>query len=350
MESRDPIPLPPYKTGPRSRLYLANQVLLAAAEKLELPVEVLDVNESLMAFGRGAHRVLVHKEILPLNDRAVDWVFEHKWLAHKLLSRLDVPVPRTYLGRTWEEVRDAAERLGFPGRPVVVKPDRGSQGSGVSADIRSAEELHSAYEHARDFVRSRARPERFVVQEHRPGMDHRCFVLDGHMLAVSRRHHPKIVGDGTSTVRTHMEDHNRRVERRGEDICWGPFSYDRECRRMLKRAGLTLRSVPAAGREVRLRSNANGSMGAWSEDVTDDVSPYVKRLVERTAVAAGLAIAGVDVLSENIAGRTQRTARPVIVEINSPPTLLPHHYPLAGQPRQVAYDVVRALDQMAKRR
>ncbi|MFO0702275.1 MAG: hypothetical protein U0514_00095 [Candidatus Andersenbacteria bacterium] len=186
------------------------------------------------------------------------------------------------------------------------------------------------------------------MQRHHPGLDHRCFVLNGKCLAVARRYHPRIVGDGHSTVGDLIEDHNRRARRQTRLL--GPFEVDREFQRMLNRAKLTLDSVPAAGRAVQVRSNANGSMGAWSEDVTDQTSPYIKKLVERTARAAGLAIAGVDILTENIAGRTQRAARPVVVEVNSPPTILPHHYPVSGQPRQVAYDVVRALARMAAQR
>lgn len=349
---RTPIPLPPYRSGPRSRLYIANQALLYAADELGVPVEVLDYKESLLAFGapgKTKRRVLVHKEILPLNDRAADWTFEHKWLAHLVLSRAGIPVPRSLLAKTWGEVRAAARKLGLPKRRVVLKPDRGSQGNGVSADIRTEDELRSAFLHAQKFVRSRARSERYVVQTHHSGWDHRCFVLNGKMLAATRRYHPKVVGDGSSSIQELMDDHNRRANALGEGTCWGPLSHDGESKRMLARAGLTVRSVPEAGCAVQVRSNANGSMGAWAADVTDDVSPYVRRLVERTAVAAGLAIAGVDVLSENVAGTTERTARPVIVEVNSPPTVLPHQYPLEGQPRQVAYEVVRALGRMAAR-
>jgi cyanophycin synthetase len=324
-------------------------VLLFAAEELGVPVEVLDYDESLMAFGRGRRRVLVHKEILPLNDRAADWTFEHKWLAHLVLSRSRLPVARSLLATDMPSVEAAARKLGFPKRPVVVKPDRGSQGSGVSADVRTLDELRGAYGHARRYLVSKARPQRYVVQQHAPGTDHRCFVLDGRCIAVARRYHPRIVGDGVLSVRALMDDHNQRAVHQADGLL-GPFVVDGECRRMLARAGMTMRSVPAAGCEVRVRSNANGSMGAWSEDATDEASPFIKQLVEKTARAAGLSIAGVDILSENIAGRSARNARPVIVEVNSPPTILPHHYPVSGQPRQVAYDVVRALGRVAARR
>ncbi|MFO0702917.1 MAG: hypothetical protein U0514_03620 [Candidatus Andersenbacteria bacterium] len=350
MTRRDPpsIPLPPYRSGPNARLYITTQVLLFAAEQLGVPHEVLDYPESLLTIGRGKHRVYLHKEMLPLNDNAADWVFNRKWLAHLVLRREGLPLPRTYLARTWDEVRAAARRLGFPRRPVVVKPERGTQGSGVAADIRTPNELRSAYQHARTFVLSTGR-ERYLVQAHHPGSDHRCFVLNGRCIAVARRYHPRIVGDGRSTVRDLVAQHDRRSARAAEGML-GRFVLDREFQRMLSRAKLSVDSVPAAGREVRVRSNANGSMGAWSEDVTDQVSPYIRQLVEKTARAAGLALAGVDVLSDNIAGRTAGSARPAIVEVNSRPTLLPHHYPLAGQPRQVAYEMVRALARMAARR
>ena len=104
------IPLPPYKKGPRSRLYLANQVLVFAAEELGYPYEVVDYDESLLAFGRGKRRVLVHKEILPLNDRAVDWAFEHKWLGYLVLAGASLPLPKTFLATSWDQIVKAAKK------------------------------------------------------------------------------------------------------------------------------------------------------------------------------------------------------------------------------------------------
>ncbi|MFO0702276.1 MAG: hypothetical protein U0514_00100 [Candidatus Andersenbacteria bacterium] len=125
-----PIPMPPYRTGPNARLYIANQVLLFAAKRLGVPVEVLDYNESLMAFGRGQHRVYVHKEILPLNDRATDWIFEHKWLAHILLSDLGAPVPETWraAGRRfgWRRASSAFQSARWSSSPTGVRRERRS--------------------------------------------------------------------------------------------------------------------------------------------------------------------------------------------------------------------------------
>ena len=52
---------------------------------------------------------------------------------------------------------------------------------------------------------------------------------------------------------------------------------------VLERQGCTLETVPAAGREVWLRDNANLSTGGTSRDVTDRLHPDVRRLCLRVA-------------------------------------------------------------------
>ena len=80
------------------------------------------------------------------------------------LGRLGLPVPRQYVVGNLEDARIAAERLGYP---VVVKPDRGTGGGGITAGVGSPGALETA------FARARSRCTLVVVEQMLPGEDHR---------------------------------------------------------------------------------------------------------------------------------------------------------------------------------
>ena len=80
--------------------------------------------------------------------------------------------------------------------PVVLKPDCGERGSGVAV-IRSLTELTDYLEEA---------TERVVIQEYVGGLEFGIFYhrspseQSGHILSITRKEFPHVVGDGTSTL------------------------------------------------------------------------------------------------------------------------------------------------------
>lgn len=80
--------------------------------------------------------------------------------------------------------------------PVVLKPDCGERGSGVAV-IRSLTELTDYLEKATD---------RIVIQEYVGGLEFGIFYYrlpseqSGHILSITRKEFPHVVGDGTSTL------------------------------------------------------------------------------------------------------------------------------------------------------
>ena len=72
--------------------------------------------------------------------------------------------------------------------------------------------------------------------------------------------------------------------------------------------GLTPDGVPAMGQRVVLRNNANLSTGGTATDVTDDVHPEVAARAVAAARMVGLDICGVDVVCENVCGRSRHSA------------------------------------------
>src|SRR5215469_7759447 len=83
---------------------------------------------------------------------------------------------------------------------------------------------------------------------------------------------------------------------------------------------LTPASVPESGRHVALKRTANVSTGGTAIDVTDEVHPDNRAILERAATAMELSVVGIDFLIEDI-GRSWREAGGVVLEANALPGL-----------------------------
>ena len=114
------------------------------------------------------------------------------------------------------------------------------------------------------------------------------------------------------------------------------INIDDDVLRLLSQSGLSLTSIPAAGRSVALRLTANLSTGGTSEDVTGIIHPDNRRMAERAARIMNLDIAGIDFICRDIS-RSHLEVGGAICEINSTPGFRPH-LSAPGSP-----DVVEAL-------
>ncbi len=81
------------------------------------------------------------------------------------------------------------------------------------------------------------------------------------------------------------------------------------------------------------------SSGGDNLDITDQVHPDYKKLAERVAtIVAGLYIVGVDILTKDFfqnAGKHNH----IVVEANTRPGITGHHFPVYGQPRNLARQI-----------
>ncbi|HLS13602.1 MAG TPA: hypothetical protein VK095_03735 [Beutenbergiaceae bacterium] len=97
--------------------------------------------------------------------------------------------------------------------------------------------------------------------------------------------------------------------------------------------------VPSVDQTIWLRRGANVSTGGDAIDATDSLTQehidYVERAV---SVFAGLRFCGVDVLID-----PEGRADPWVIEVNSKPSVSPHHFPWEGQPRDAMAAVLEAM-------
>jgi glutamate--cysteine ligase len=110
----------------------------------------------------------------------------------------------------------------------------------------------------------------------------------------------------------------------------------------LNALSLTTNSVLKTGEKVYLRKNSNLSTGGDSIDVTDEMSDFYKDVAVKAAQAAGLKIAGIDIIIKDPKAAPS-PENYIVVELNAPAMLSMHDFPYIGKNRHVEKYVLDAI-------
>lgn len=211
-----------------------------------------------------------------------------------------------------------AKKSGFP---VFVKPNGGSQGTGV-AKAYTKPDFYRAMRGA--FAEGRIA----LVQKPVPGKDYRVVVLDDRVISAYERIPLNIVGDGRSTVKKLLEKKQKEFALMARDTMIR--SEDLRIAEKLVRNGLTMRSVIPLGRRVYLLDNANLSTGGDAVDVTEKIHPDFKKIAVQLTKDMGLRICGVDLIVDG--DIADKPSKYWILETNAAPGL--DHYVKTGKAQQ----------------
>ncbi|MEY4303689.1 MAG: Cyanophycin synthetase, partial [Pseudomonadota bacterium] len=241
-----------------------------------------------------------------------------------------VPVP---IGRPAKNLEDAWQIALSIGLPIVVKPQDGNQGKGVTVNIVERELFNQAYETA-------ARYGEVLVEKFLPGSDYRLLVVGNKLVAAARREPPLVVGDGIHTVKELVDKVNADPRRGdGHSTSLTKIKFDDIAIGRLKLQDMEPNSVPEKGRRVILRNNANLSTGGTATDVTDDVHAEVAARVVVAAQMVGVDVCGVDVVCESVL-KPLEEQNGGIVEVNAAPGLRMHISPSFGKGRNVGKAII----------
>jgi cyanophycin synthetase len=311
------------------RLGPSTGAIVDAAVARGVPIRRL-TDGSLVQFGWGAKQRRIQAAEIDSTSAIAESIAQDKDLTKSLLHAAGVPVPMGRPADSLEEAWAIAQEIGLP---VVVKPQDGNQGKGVSVNISERAAFDAAYATA-------VRYGVVLVEKFLPGHDYRLLVVGNKLVAASRREPPLVVGDGKHTVRQLVDQVNADPRRgTGHSTSLTKIRFDDIAIGRLREQGLEPESVPEKGRRVILRNNANLSTGGTATDVTDDVHPEVAARVIEAAQMVGLDICGVDVVCESVM-RPLEEQNGGIVEVNAAPGLRMHTSPSYGKGRDVGKAVI----------
>ncbi len=307
--------------------------LVRAAEARGIPWFRLN-DQSLVQLGHGKFQQRIQATITGRTPHISVELASDKEETNKILGALGLPVPRQELVQNETQATRAARRIGYP---VVTKPYNGNHGRGISIRLINEEEVVEGFNKAREISRS------VIVETFLEGDDHRLLVVNGELVAATRRTPGHVVGDGRSTIAELVDIVNQDPRRGvGHEKVLTRLQLDAQAEMMMTRVGHNAASVPAVDEVVYLRSTANLSTGGTATDVTDIIHPDNREMAVRAIRAIGLDVGGVDFLSTNIA-ESYRKIGGGICEVNAAPGFRMHVAPSEGTPRDVAAPVIDML-------
>ncbi len=286
---------------------------------------------------------------LDLNPVGSSDIAKDKDYANLFIRRLGYPVvldSKTFFSKEWAEAIGVScrtidyayaysKRLGFP---VVVKPNTGSQGSGVAL-VHSRREFYRA-------MRAAFKLDRVVlVQRPVRGRDYRLVVLDDEVISAYERIPLNIVGDGKTSIRQLLRIKQRQfiaAKRRTRIKADDPRIAEK-----LKRRGLEFHSVLSLGERAFLLDNANLSSGGDAVDVTVSINPAFRELAVQLTSDMNLRLCGVDLIVDGCISEPPIPGKYWVLEINAAPGL--DHYAKTGKAQEKIVEemylkVLRSLD------
>jgi len=307
--------------------------IIQAAHKRNIPFRRLN-KYSLVQLGYGSKQRHIRASETDQTRAIAESIAQDKDLTRQLLQAVGVPTAKGFPVTSPEDAWETAEDIGVP---VVVKPQDGNQGRGVTTNVTTKEQVLAGY------AAALAESSSVIVEKFAPGNDYRLLVVNGKVVAASRREPAQVMGDGRKTIRELVEIENRdprRAEHHASSL--SKIHIDEIAVNILKDQGFTADSIPPAGQMVLIRRNANLSTGGTAIDVTELVHPEVAARAVDAARVVGLDIAGIDVIATDIT-QPLESQQGIIVEVNAAPGLRMHLAPSTGERREVGAAIVDML-------
>ena len=215
--------------------------LVKAAEERNIPWLRLN-DQSLIQLGHGKFQQRIQATVTGRTSHIAVELAQDKEETNKILANCGLPVPRQELVRSAERAVRAAERLGYP---VVTKPYDGNHGRGISIGLMGPEEVRAG------FAAAAAHSASVIVETYLQGDDHRLLVINGELIAATRRTPGRVIGDAEHSIRELVDIVNQDPRRGvGHEKVMTRLELDAQAEMMMARQGLT-RGIGSACRTTR---------------------------------------------------------------------------------------------------
>ncbi len=311
----------------------STQAIVDEAERRKIPVIRLDKYNQVQ-LGTGKFRKVIRATITQNTSVLAVETTDDKYLTNTILEEAGIPVPQQI---TTEKLEDVLNFQTHIQQNIVVKPAQGYQGKRVSIGLNTPETIAKAFAWVKEFHKE------IIAQEDIPGGTYRLLLINQQLVAAVRLIPPKIAGNGQNTIAELIDELNRDPLREfGDKGKLSIVELDEETLKILELNGFEPNSVLPEGSEIFLKNSGNMRLGATATDVTDLVHPYNKFLAQRIAKIFNLDVAGIDVISENIA-MPLNSHNGKVIEVNAAPDFRMHFNPTFGTKRYVQQEFVSML-------
>ena len=256
-------------------------------------------------------------------------IADNKELTKKILHHYQLPTANFVIVKANDVTTEQVSQLSYP---VVVKPISGMHGRDVFVNRKNPEEVVKTLD---------GRTGKWVVEEMYQGIEYRVVCIGHKFVAAAFRKPAHVVGDGQITIQglvNKKNDHPWRGDGHGNNLT--TIKIDEEVERNLTEIGMTVESIPEKGQEIALRKTANLSTGGEAWDVTAKVCKENKELFEKIAQACDLNTLGIDIMCQDLSTPIVDQANAGVIEVNASPGLRMHHFPMQGEPVNIAKAII----------
>lgn len=310
-----------------------SKIILDEAEKFGIKYFPIGENGRMFLLRRKGKFTYLYQSLTELVSNPAYIIAANKFLTSRALKKAGFPVPKCKLIRSYDEAVDFLRQH----KKIVLKPLSANRGRGITIGIKTRKELREAMDLAMANTRlNLLRPEyagRVLAEKAVPGDDHRILVIDYKYVFAIKKIPAYVIGDGRRDIGQLIALKNREKKTHKKKII-----VDDSLEHVLSRQGLTLHSVPAAGRQVFVRRTANLATGGESIDITDKLNSKVKAMAIRAARALNMRVAGFDFMC-----RDYTKDKGYFIEVNPIPGLMIHHFPHQGRGRNPAGKIIETL-------
>ena len=322
---------------------MKSELLEEAAVKRGYKVERLNFDTMILTLN--GKELLFRDMNGPLSSAAMMHIVDDKHHARGLVKKQNISTPESTYLRIFErdEFKAFAKKIGYP---VVLKPNNLSRGEGVYTNIDSDESLDQNLDKISQLIGNET--ERILIEKQFIGDDYRFFVVDGEVLAVSKRARANVIGDGKHTVLELIQEKNK-LRSQDRDLKHYLIPTDEGKLGRLYREGRTLETIPAEDEHVIIRDESNIASGGEGIDFTGTAHKGFKDIAVRAVQAIpGFHYGGVDIIADDITA-SPTSSNYVVTEVEfSPGPLSMFHW--KGKDRDMANPVLdfylRNLDKL----
>ncbi|MFA5677197.1 MAG: N-acetylglutaminylglutamine synthetase [Pseudomonas sp.] len=283
------------------------RIITRAARRKGIEVTIHDAEAGLFSLTQGGRSIRCRESLSDLTSAVSMTLCQQKQLTHRVLRRQQLNTPDWRLAGSNEDNNAFLAEHGA----LVVKPDNGEQGNGVSVNLTDPDSLQQAIDEARRF------DSRVLLESYHPGADLRIVVINYQVVAAAIRQPAQICGDGRKTVRELIEKQSRKRQASTDGESRIPL--DEETRRTVENAGYSFDSVLPANQTLQVRRTANLHTGGVLVDVTEQLHPALRDAAIAAARALEIPVAGMDLLVPAVDQPDY-----VIIEANERPGLANH--------------------------
>ncbi len=263
-----------------------------------------------------------------------------KYLTNRLMDRLKIPTAK------WEDIKSEKhlkQIFDDYKKPVVIKPTNLTGGRGVYTKITKIED--AIYSHKEIAKMIKGRNGKIIIQEEIEGDDYRILVVNGKLVAATKRIPAFVQGDGKTTIKELIEKTNKDPRRNinNPTHILKPINIDKPLVEYLQKQNLNLKYIPKEKEKIFVRKVASMSQGGITIDFTDKVHKQIKILSETLAHSLRAYVLGIDIICKDISKPLTKENGGVI-EVNTMPEAYLNMFPVLGPQRpEIAQEFIDGL-------